>query len=239
MGYQVPLNQYSLSMRLPHQSGFTLLELLAALAVFSVMSVMAYGGLGSLVQTRQEVLQRSEELATLRSFFLFFARDVEQSLPRGIVDGTRNVRAAFIGNDGAERFLELTRAGRPNPRALARSDMERVEYALEDGKVLRRSWPVLDRVQEETPKGEVLLDEVVEIEIRFMNAEGGWRGNWPIPPPVSGASGNAQPPPLQSAGSLMNPVSPVATLPQAVEIVVLKKGWGRIRRVFEIAGGTG
>lgn len=223
------------------QHGFTLLELLAALAVFAVMATLAYGGLGSLVQTRQESMKRSEELAALRSFFLLFARDVEQSLPRGIIDGTRTARAPFIGNDGAERFLELTRGGRPNPRGLARSSMERVEYALEEGKILRRAWPALDRVQEEIPKGEVVLEEVVEVEIRFSGADGQWRGTWPSPPAQTGL----RPPQPGQPGQPGGPQEQTSTAlqetppPPAVEIVVLKKGWGRIRRVFEIAGGAG
>ncbi|MBF0262557.1 MAG: type II secretion system minor pseudopilin GspJ, partial [Magnetococcales bacterium] len=226
--------------------GFTLLELMAALAVFAVMATMAYGGLGSLVQTRQEAHKRSEELASLRSFFLFFARDVEQSLPRGILDGTRTPRAPFVGNDGAERFLELTRGGRPNPRGLARSSLERVEYALEEGKIIRRAWPVLDRVQEEIPKGEVVLEEVAEVEIRFLSADGKWRGNWP---PTPAQAGVTQPQPSQPGGQPSQPGASGGGMgqtalqemppPPAVEIVVLKKGWGRIRRVFEIAGGVG
>ncbi|MBF0270736.1 MAG: type II secretion system minor pseudopilin GspJ [Magnetococcales bacterium] len=226
-------------MTLADRRGFTLLELLAALAVFAVMSAMAYGGLNALLQARQEGMKRMEALDALRTFFLFVSRDVEQAVPRGMRDGQQKVFPALVGSDGSTRFLELTRGGRPNPRGLARSALERVAYSLEEGQVLRRSWPVLDRVQDEVPKGEILLEAVTEVEIRFLAVDGKWRGTWPMPAaPGSGGSGGIP------AGGAIPGVAPgtvpggaEVSLPRAVEIVVLKSGWGRVRRVFEIGGG--
>ncbi|MBF0192364.1 MAG: type II secretion system minor pseudopilin GspJ [Magnetococcales bacterium] len=218
-------------MTLADRRGFTLLELLAALAVFAVMSAMAYGGLNALLQARQEGMKRMEALDALRGFFLQVSKDVEQAVPRGMRDGQQKVHPALVGSDGATRFLELTRGGRPNPRGLARSALERVAYSLEEGRLLRRAWPVLDRVQEDIPAGESLLEEVTEVEIRFLSLDGKWRGTWPLPPaPGSGLTqtGGVGP----GGGGLA-----VVSLPRAVEIVVLKSGWGRVRRVFEIGGG--
>ncbi|MBF0628734.1 MAG: type II secretion system minor pseudopilin GspJ [Magnetococcales bacterium] len=209
------------------QRGFTLLELLAALAVFAVMSAMAYGGLNTLLQARDQEARHREALAGLRTFFYHFSRDVEQTVARDGVDGSRGRLAALSGRDGETRFLELTRGGRPNPRALVRSALERVGYALEEGRVVRRSWPVVDRVSEELPVGEVLLEEVSGVEIHFLGGDGQWRNDWPPSlPPVVQAKGT------QQAGPVVPP------LPRAVEIVVRKNGWGRIRRLFELAGGV-
>ncbi|MBF0429588.1 MAG: type II secretion system minor pseudopilin GspJ [Magnetococcales bacterium] len=201
------------------RGGFTLLELLAALAVFAVMSAMAYGGLSSLLQTRQEGQRRLDALAGLQTFFIHLSRDVEQTWPRSILDGNNGVRPAFSGIDGASRFLELTRGGRPNPRGVARSGMERVAYSLEEGRILRHAWPTLDRVNEEEPKGEVLLEEVAEVEVRFLGLDGKWVLAWP---PVGSGPGE---------------IASMTTLPRALEIVVEKRGWGRIRRLFELMGG--
>lgn len=209
------------------QRGFTLLELLAALAVFAVMSAMAYGGLNALLQARELGMKRMEQLGELRTFFLLFGRDVEQIVSRGGLDGTRRLVPAVSGRDGASLFLEMTRGGRSNPRGLVRSALERVGYALEEGKLLRRSWPSVDRVREEVPEGEVLLEDVSEVEIRFLGADGQWRGDWP---PLTAPGGS---------GATGQPVyNPVVALPKAVEIVVRKERWGRVRRVFEIAGGA-
>ncbi|MBF0213617.1 MAG: type II secretion system minor pseudopilin GspJ [Magnetococcales bacterium] len=219
---------------LSDRGGFTLLELLAALAVFAVMSVMAYGGLNGLLDVRQHGMKRMESLAAMRTFFMYFAQDVEQSVPRGVRDGHLELRPALIGADGAERFLELTRGGRANPRGVVRSALERVAYSLEEGRLLRRAWPVLDRVREEEPEGEVLLEEVTEVEIRFLGGDGKWSGLWPASP---GGGAPLSAPGADGTGRGGGEPGAVVVLPRAVEIVVLKSGWGRIRRLFEIAGG--
>ncbi|NGZ06390.1 MAG: type II secretion system minor pseudopilin GspJ [Magnetococcales bacterium] len=207
------------------QRGFTLLEVLAALAVFAVMSAMAYGGLNALLQARAQGMQKMEELGELRTFFLFFSKDVEQLIARGAWDGSRRLAPALVGRDGASQFLELTRSGRPNLRALPRSGLERVGYALEEGKLVRRAWPALDRVSDAVPEAEILLEQVSEIEIRFMGGDGQWRGDWPPVVAPAGGGGGGQP-----------PYDPVVAVPRAVEIVVRKEGWGRVRRLFEMAG---
>lgn len=198
------------------RGGFTLVELLAALAVFAVMSAMAYGGLGSLLQTRQEGVARMESLAEMQMFFVHLARDVEQALPRTILDNNNSRHPAFVGLDGAGRFLELTHGGRSNPRGVARSALERVAYSLEEGRIVRSTWPVLDRVLAEEPAGEAVLEGVGEVEIRFLGADANWHGSWPMVVTTEAET----------------------SLPRAVEIVLEKSGWGRIRRVFEVAGGA-
>ncbi|MBF0340576.1 MAG: type II secretion system minor pseudopilin GspJ [Magnetococcales bacterium] len=207
------------------QRGFTLLELLAAMAVFAVMTAMAYGGLNALLQVRQEGMKRMESLAGLQTFFMHFSRDVEQVVPRSMTDGKGGVHGAFEGADGTEHFLEMTRGGRPNPRGVARSALQRVAYLFEDGKILRRAWSTLDRVGEELPKGETLLEDLTEVEIRFLGSDNKWHGVWPE------ASGIVAPGPAAGMGGR-------TTLPRAVEIVIVSKGWGRIRRLFEIPGGA-
>ncbi|MEO5334892.1 MAG: type II secretion system minor pseudopilin GspJ [Magnetococcus sp. YQC-5] len=200
------------------RAGFTLLELMAALAVFAVMSTMAYGGLASLMATRQEGMRRMESLEALQQFFIHFGRDVEQTWPRSMKDGANAIHPALIGQDGTERFLELTRGGRGNPRGLTRSSMERVAYSLEEGKIVRWVWPILDRVRDDDPHKEIMLDGVSEIEIRFLAEDGNWRSTWPTD--MRNVAGTN-----------------VTSLPRGVAIVVEKSGWGRIRRVFEVTRG--
>ncbi|MBF0417164.1 MAG: hypothetical protein HQL86_02835, partial [Magnetococcales bacterium] len=56
-------------------------------------------------------------------------------------------------------------------------------------------------------------------------------------PSQTGLTGNQ---PSQTGQPASNATAPQESPPPpGVEIVVLKKGWGRIRRVFEIAGGAG
>ncbi len=201
---------------LDRRGGFTLVELLAALAVFAVLSAMAYGGLGSLLQVKAQGERHMERLAALQLFFSRFGRDVEQALPRGVMDGNHVVHPALVGMDGAGPFLELTHGGRLNPRGLPRSALERVAYSLESGgEIVRRAWPALDRVMEEEPEGSVLLTDVGEVEIRFLAPDSSWQGVWPV-----AVKSDAE--------------ASMTTLPIAVEIVIEVGDWGRIRRVFEL-----
>ncbi|MBF0179820.1 MAG: type II secretion system minor pseudopilin GspJ [Magnetococcales bacterium] len=194
-------------------AGFTLPEVMAALAVFAVIAAMAYGGLSTLLTTRQEGARRLGELAALEMFFTSLARDVEQAVARPVTGGQNRRLPAMVGNQETLIFLELTRTGRPNPRDADQSALERLAWSLEEGRILRRTWESLDRILDEPPAGEILLEGVRGLEIRFLGGDGAWRTFWPPTP------------------------DRLEMLPRAVEIVVERVGWGRLRRLFEVAGG--
>ncbi|MBF0296835.1 MAG: type II secretion system minor pseudopilin GspJ [Magnetococcales bacterium] len=194
-------------------AGFTLPEVLVALTVFAVIAAMAYGGLHALLATRQEGARRLEELAALEIFFTGVARDIEQAVARPVTSGENRRLPAMTGNQETLIFLELTRTGRPNPREAEQSALERVAWSWEEGRILRRAWESLERIREESPAGERLLEGVRGLEIRFLGADGSWRTFWPPTPDA------------------------LEALPRAVEIVVERVGWGRLRRLFEVAGG--
>ena len=196
------------------RAGFTLLELLVALAVFAVMSAMAYGGLASMLETRRAVAERSEELARLQMTFGRMAADIEQSLDRPTIEGEDAMGAAMAGGDGLDFFLELTRGGWANPRGVARSALQRVAYSVDDETIKRYSWQTLDRLSEEEPQAVSLVDGVLYVTIRFLDQALVWHSFWPPD------TDKKQPKALSSA----------------IEITIEKKGWGRIRRVFEVAG---
>lgn len=197
------------------QSGFTLLELLMAMAVFSVMSAMAYGGLASVLAVRQTLNQQADDLAALQMTLYRLSVDVEQAIDRSNRNGMAQLQPSFSGGEGLEFFLEFTRSGWSNPRKIARSGMQRVAYALEDGVIRRYYWHTLDGMLQETPLSSSLLQGVLAVEIRFLDRVSAWQPFWP---PNLGAS----------KGAVREP------LPRAVEMVIEKKGWGRIRRLFEV-----
>ncbi len=68
------------------QRGFTLLELLVAIGVFAVMSIMAYGGLKTVLDSRQQTDAQAKRLAAVQLTFLRLERDIEQMTDRGIRD---------------------------------------------------------------------------------------------------------------------------------------------------------
>lgn len=201
----------------PRRGGFTLLELLMAIAVFSVMSAMAYGGLASVLSVRQTLTRQADDLAALQMTFYHLEADVEQALDRSRREMGGLPPPSFSGGEGLDFFLAFTRSGWTNPGQVARSSLQRVAYTLEDQTIRRHHWQTLDGMLQESPHASVLLRGVLAVEIRFFDRANVWQPFWP---PNLGAT------PSSTAGR--------EPLPRAVEIIIEKKGWGRMRRLFEV-----
>lgn len=193
-----------------HNRGFTLLELLVALAIFALVAVMAYGGLRSVLDADRAVERQGKRLAELQSALLFIERDIAQVVDRGIRDELGDSRPALLG--GLDRPLELTRGGRSNPGGLARSDLQRIAYGVEDDALVRLSWRVLDRAQDSQPDRLRLAGQVRGLRLRFLDANREWSDVWP---PASGAAG----------------------LPLALELTLELEDWGAIQRLFQLPRG--
>jgi general secretion pathway protein J len=189
--------------------GFTLLELTVAVAVFAVLSLMAYGGLRTVLDAQQQAAKVGERLAALQMTVRLVEADLAQLVPRGVRDAFGDPEPA-LATRGAG--LLLTRGGWRNPLGRPRSALLRVEYRLEDTRLLRAAWPVLDRVQASTPHREVLLEDVEALGLRFLGADGQWLEGWP-PPAAAGAG----------------------ALPRAVELTLRLGDWGIIRRLVPVA----
>jgi general secretion pathway protein J len=124
--------------------------------------------------------------------------------------------SGFAGANGssAPSILDITRAGWSNTAGQQRSTLQRVSYALVDN-VLKRSYQVnLDTVLGNKPVVQDLLSGVKGIQFRYLDTNQNWQSQWPL--------------------SLST--SDLASRPVAVEIVVEFKDWGRVRRLFEVAG---
>lgn len=165
-------------MRGAAQHGFTLLELVVALGIFGLMSVLAYGGLNSVLQTREQVNESMERLADLQRAVFRFQSDLESTQFRPIRDEFGDLRAAMLW-DNTQQGLEFTRGGWRNPLNLPRSSMQRVAYFLEEKRLVRRNWQVLDRAQDAVYTDTDLLEDVEEIKLRFLSEGDEWQAEWP------------------------------------------------------------
>ena len=190
--------------------GFTLIEILVALAVFSVLSVMAYGGLRTLLITRDTVDYRSQQLAQSQTAFLLLQQDLEQLLPRGVRNQYGDREPALTTSDQAGHALAFTRGGQRSRHLQRRSALQRIAYQLEDETLYRMSWPALDGAEEEAARVMPLLQGVQEINIQFLGES--WVSVWP---------------PSAEPGKL-------DVLPRAVEIEVSLAHWGKVRRLFSL-----
>jgi general secretion pathway protein J len=193
------------------------LELVIAIGIFALMSAMAYGGLNSVMNTREHADRQAERLGQLQKAFLIIGRDIEQAVDRPVRDNYGDEQPALSGGGYGSSILALTRSGRANPMALPRSNLQRVGYEVQEGQLLRKVWPVLDRALDtETYEG-VMLEGIKAVDLRFMDENNEWQTQWPNP----NLTGSNQPP---------------VAMPSAVEITLDLEDWGRIRRIFEVVG---
>ena len=196
-------------------SGFTLIEVLVALVIFGIFAVLAYAGLGRLLDNRERLTAEQRVWQELSQAFLRISDDVAHARPRGVRDVTGvSPLPAFVGRlfDSralAEPSLELTRGGELNYGSAPRSDLRRVAYRLKEGRLVRITWPVLDRAPVTEPLEAPLLGDVETFELRFYDASGGLVDTWPT---------------ATSAG----PDVP----PRAMEVTLAVKGVGHFKRLF-------
>jgi len=146
------------------QAGFTLLELLVAVAIFALVSAMAYGGLQTVLETRDRVEAEGERLGELQLAQGVLARDLRQHLDRPWIDawGEQQPALGYDALDAEPRLELITAGGRAGPQ---QSVLRRVGYELEDGVLYRLGWTALDG-GEETPQTRSRLAGTTEDDSR-------------------------------------------------------------------------
>jgi len=190
----------------PKQKGFTLLELLVAMVIFSLMSVMAYGGLSNVITGNEVIATQEKRLKELQRTMMFLERDIRQLVPRPRNTGFNQTKAkAFDYGLDSDGLMEFTRAGNPNPIAIARSSLQRVRYDLEEKVLTRNSWALVDHIDLE-PTSMKLLKDVESIELRLLDKKNEWQENW----------------------------EQEKEIPKAIEITIKHTNWGEIKRLIPV-----
>ena len=193
-----------------NKQGFTLLELLVALAIFSILSVMAYGGLKTVINSKQANQAVSDRLAEVQMAMLRITNDLRQAVPRKIRNEFGDTLYAMQINQNNDDSLEWSRAGYRNPAQLVRSHLQRVAYKFDHHTLQRITWPVLDRSVDTKEIQTEVLNKVESLHWRFLNSQNEWITSWP------GEADKAEDYPL----------------PKAVEINLELQEWGKIRRLI-------
>ena len=196
--------------------GFTLLELLVALSIFSILSVMAYGGLQTVISTKQSTQESSDRIAEIQLVMMRISNDLRQALPRTIRDEHGDVLSAMQSSKNGDETMAWTRAGYRNPAHLKRSHIQRVAYKIKEQKLMRVTWPVLDRAQDSEAMEAYVLSNLDSIEWRFLNVVDEWTTTWP----EEGQNSTQQ------------------TLPKAIEFTLEMSDWGKVRRLILLANET-
>ncbi len=189
--------------------GFTLLEVLVAMSIFAVIGLSANKMLRTMIDTHEITTAKNRDMASMVRVFNMMERDFSQIVPRRVRDEYGESMAPLMVGTG-QYFVELTRTGWNNPAQVKRSALQRVAYEIEDEKLIRHFWLVLDRAQDSEPISQELLDEVEGLRVNLLNEEGKGTDSWPD---------------LDAENAL----------PLAVEILLETKSMGEIRRVFTLA----
>ncbi len=199
------------------QRGFTLIEVLVACVILAVMSVMAYRGV---TEARVAVVNAEGHLDRLREVqraMQIVVTDFRTLTRRPIRQPIGDGFEASLRHDASGTTLaELSRSGWPNGAGTPRGTTQRVAYVLEDGKLLREYWPVMDVTLATPIVTRELLTGVERVEIRYLTSGREWITEWPQ---------------FNSTAD-----RELFARPLAVEITLVLSDWGEVRRLVEVAG---
>jgi len=198
------------------QEAFTLIEVLVALAVFSILAALSYGALNQTLASAEMLTERMDRLQAIQRSVRLLSNDFMQLTPRPIrSELAENYSPALSTSFQTGFAIELTSAGWSNPAVLPRSTLQRAAYRIEDDKLVRYHWRVLDRTLSNEPIAVELLEDVLSIGFSFMQTNGEWTDQWPA---------------LNAPGS-----KSLRERPRAVQFVLSLADEGEIIRTVEVA----
>lgn len=204
-------------------AGFTLLELLIAIALFALLGLATYRMLEVVMRSDEVVRSQEIQLRQISRALWRLERDLVQAMPRPVRDGYGDEQNAFVGQlAGAEDgvAMELTRSGWRNPTGMRRANLQRVRWRLSGDNLERLYWVVLDRDIDSQPRVQQVLDNVIELRLRYLDAENSWHEEWP---PFDFGRGD--------------PEEQARRLPLAVEVSFDHQRYGTITRLLRLPEG--
>ncbi len=161
--------------------GYTLIEILIALFIFSIIAVIVSTALTSVLKSRGATQESVQRLAEIQMAMSVIERDLSQIIIREVHNEEGNLEQTLYetSENGSQR-IALTRAGYANPlSAYRRSTLQRIEYKVSNGKLIRINWPVLDRVSDTQFQERELLSDVADVKWRFLDVGLKFHDLWP------------------------------------------------------------
>lgn len=187
--------------------GFTLIEMLVALVIFAAMAAITWSALSQIARTRNALAAEQDRFALIVRTMSDLERDLRQAISRPLRGNYGEPVAAVLGTSNR---IELSRLGFANPRAEPRSNIERVLYDIDNKKLRRGRYAVLDRAAGSAPQWRDMLDQVGDFRLRYLGNDGAWRELWP---------------PRDT---------PLDQLPRAIELRLQLDDFGELRRVVAL-----
>jgi len=201
-----------------HQQGFTLVEVLVVVVIFAVIGMASFQVVDGMVNAEEQSSHHQSELEQLQYAMLIMERDIRQMVARPVRGEQGSDVHQYLTTDANltnsdSDTLGFVRTGWPNPADMfPRSALQPVVYRHVDEQLQRLSYPYVDQVTDE-PQVQNLLSGITDVQFRFVgnrtNDEPNWQQEW------------------ERSG----------WLPRAVELTLMTKTYGEIRRVFAVNGG--
>ena len=118
-----------------------------------------------------------------------------------------------------EFSLILTRQGWRNPLGTRRSSLQRVGWEYTGDELRRRYWVTVDRGQEDNSQDLLLLSNVTEFTVRFLDDQRNWRDEWPDE---------------ESMANMTPGTRPDIPLPLGIEVTIEHERFGELVRTFTL-----
>lgn len=142
-----------------------------------MIAAMSYGALNQVIDVRAHMKDRNDHLKKLQTMFALLDRDMRFALPRMVRNGYGENEAAMLSTPDSPieegELIRLTTSA-PDPRLGNQQRLNRVALRLEDGKLYRDRWQVLDRDQDSKKQARLLIENVANVDLKFVswNQEG-------------------------------------------------------------------
>lgn len=200
-----------------HRRGFTLIELMVAIFITAIVFAMGYGAINQALNNKTALEDRQDRLLAVQTAMRMMAQDFGQLASRPVRDPTGDSWSPVLkSGQNTQPYLTFTKAGWANPAGVQRPALQRVSYVLENNKLRREYYPVLDALLSTQTVKRELLTGVKSVQFRYMDVSRQWRDQWP----PSGLAGD--------------PNVNLRSRPVAVEVTIDLDDWGKLRRVFEV-----
>ncbi|MFM9978216.1 MAG: type II secretion system minor pseudopilin GspJ [Sphingomonadaceae bacterium] len=192
-------------------AGFTIVELMVSLFIFGMLAAAGTTLLAFSVRSQAAAAIRLEAVADDARLASLLASDLAQAVPRRARDSAGATLAAFRGSNGvgAAPVLHYVRSGWSNAEDAPRASLQRVEIAVVEGRLERRSFTMIDGT--DAGLSVVLADGVEGVRLRYRD-KAVWRSDWSDPNP--------------------------AALPRAVELIVRRAGQPPLMMAFLVGVGA-
>jgi general secretion pathway protein J len=166
-----------MALKITLQKGMTLLELLVAMTLMVIISAIAYASLNGLIDAKihtDEVANKlRQELLTSQQL----TKDFNAMIKRKTKDAFGETKASIIGNYSS---IEFTRNGHGNPLNQMYSDLQRVQWFIQDKQLIRGSQNFIDEGSFSDWQYRSYLDDIDELNISYINRLGVESRRWPV-----------------------------------------------------------